>query len=128
MALELGINRSNKNSPLKKAEERLQLNLKRWQDERAALQKTIEMLQNTVKEKQREWSETESDMVSRVNNLDKVSSKRNAERKKIKEEEEMLAGQALQMLWIQLITSSAVEGDLALWALMTFVFVWYVQV
>lgn len=40
----------------------------------------------------------------------------------------MLAGQALQMLWIQLITSSAVEGDLALWALMTFVFVWYVQV
>lgn len=71
MALELGINRSNKNSLLKKAEERLQLNLKRWQDERAALQKTIEMLQNTVKEKQREWSETESDMVSRVNNLDK---------------------------------------------------------
>lgn len=55
-------------------------------------------------------------------------SKRNAEREKIKEEEEMLAGQALQMLWIQLITSSAVEGDLALWALMTFVFVWYVQV
>lgn len=57
MALELEIKLSNKNSLLKKAEERLQLNLKRWQDERAALQKTIEMLQHTVKEKQREWSE-----------------------------------------------------------------------
>lgn len=69
MKLELEVELSKKNFALKKAEERLQISLEQWQDERAALQRAIDRLQLTEKEKW-EGSERESNMAARMDGLE----------------------------------------------------------
>lgn len=70
MALELEAELSRRDSAQKEAEERLQMHVKQWQDERAALQNTIERLQETLREKQQDWTLREKHMVSRLDDLE----------------------------------------------------------